>query len=926
VGVVGRSVALAAADRLFDRAADGPAALVYEGEAGIGKTTVWEQALAEASGRGFRILRTRPGQADTAVPFAGLVDLFEDVAAHVVDLLPQPQQIALRAAVLDADERANRLALGTAVRNVLRQVALAAPVVVAVDDLQWLDDESARTLEFALRRLDRDPVAILATVRSGVSLAADPTRSLLHANVARCAVGRLTPPELEQLVAGRLGLRLSRVALEILHGASGGNPFFALELGRSVRAGTIELTPGRPLTLAASLHELLATRVGGLPVELKDALLTVAALGDPRPADLDAELLAAAEDRDLLVIDGERVRFSHPLLRSAVYDSATPAIRRRRHLELATRVGDIVESAFHLALGSTVKDEPTASRLETGALHAARRGARESSAKLYEHAARLTPRREDWLRRQLAAVEQLMWVGSRDRADPILRAVEVEVPRGPLRALAAYWRRSWIEDPYELDRHLAEACEEADDPTLVLLLLERAEVLFRERSFSGGREVAYRALQLAESVGRGELVVSAMGVVLFYDMGCGLRVDHERVGRVLRMEDELNAEGIDPEGSVRMAYGQLLTYAGELEAARRLLEQHARRSADLGHVNWAQAQLAFAEWRAGELAAALRNTREFGRAAGSPTEAAFASFIEAFVLATQGALDDALARIEQAEPYFRRAGERINVVGCHNVRGFVAYSQDRFGDAVREFTSGIELMRELGWRECGVHAIYQNCAQALVALGRVAEAEPLLDELEEMARPLNRVPALAGALRARATIAAAAGAYDRAVSLCERSLELQGRLPEPFDLAHTRLVLGTVLRRAQKKARAREALQAAVDEFDAIGARVWRDKANAELRRIGGRAPARNLTATEEKIAALVATGRTNQEVATALFMSPKTVEWNLSKIYRKLDVSSRVELAAKLARRPATPASLPDSFEVSGAGVHHVRSARSAS
>jgi DNA-binding CsgD family transcriptional regulator len=902
VVIVGRSDAFAAADELFDRAEQGPAALVYEGEAGIGKTTVWEQALAAASARGFRILKTRPGQADTAVAFAGLVDLMEDVALYVLDLLPQPQQVALRAAVLDADERANRLALGTAVRNVLRQVALAAPVVVAVDDLQWLDEESARTLEFALRRLDRDPVATLATVRSGLSFGLDPTRALPHANIVRCVVRSLTPAELEELVASRLGLRLSRVDLEILHAASGGNPFFALELAGSVMAGTIELTPGRPVTLAGSLHELLAARVRGLPVELKDALLTVAALGDPRPDDLDAELLAAAEDRDLLVIDGERVRFSHPLLRSAVYDSATPAIRRRRHLELATRVDDVVESAFHLALGSTVKEESTASKLESAALHAARRGAREASAKLYEHAARLTPRQEDRLRYQLAAVEQLLLVGSRDRAEPILRAVEAEAPGGPLRALAAYWRCFWIDDPFEVDRLLAEACEEADEPTLVLLVLERAAVLFRTRSFSGGRDVAYRALRLAESADRRELVVSAMALVLFYDMGCGLPVDHERIRRALQMEDELNAEGIDPEGTVRVAYGQLLTYAGELEEARQLLEQHVRRSADLGYVNWAQPHLAVAEWRAGELAAASHNAREFARAARSPVEEAFAGFIEAFVLATQGALDDALARIEQADAYFRSVDDRINVVGCHNVRGFVAFSRDQFGDAVREFSSGIELMRELGWRECGVHAIYQNCAQALVALGRVTEAEQLLDELEDLARPLNRVPALAGALRARATIAAVAREYDRAAALCERSLELQARLPEPFDLAHTCLVLGTVLRRAQKKTPARESLQVAADGFEAMGARLWRDKAAAELRRIGGRVPAPNLTATEERIAALVVTGRTNQEVASVLFVSAKTVEWNLSKIYRKLRVSSRVELAAKLAGRPTTP------------------------
>jgi DNA-binding CsgD family transcriptional regulator len=202
-----------------------------------------------------------------------------------------------------------------------------------------------------------------------------------------------------------------------------------------------------------------------------------------------------------------------------------------------------------------------------------------------------------------------------------------------------------------------------------------------------------------------------------------------------------------------------------------------------------------------------------------------------------------------------------------------------------------------------VHPIYQVCAEALIGLGRHDDAANLLDELESLANAIQRVPALAGASRARAALLCAAGDYDTAVSLCERSLELQSRLPEPFELARTRLVLGTILRRAQRKAPARRELERAISEFAAIGAHSWEQKAKAELRRIGGRAPSGGLTATEERVALLVARGKSNSEVAAALFVSPKTVEWNLSKIYRKLRVASRTELAARLARDHRPPA-----------------------
>jgi DNA-binding CsgD family transcriptional regulator len=900
--IVGRSDALAPARELLDGVAGGPAALVYDGAAGIGKTTLWEAALDDAAARGFRVLATRPGESDAGVAFAGLVDLLEEVARPLLHVLPRPQRTALSAAILDADAPTQELALGTAVRNVLRQTALAAPVVVAIDDVQWLDAASARALEFALRRLDADPIAVVATSRHGRTPAVDPTRAVPHPRLRRWTVGRLTRDEVARLLRARLELELAPAALAILYDACDGNPMYALELGRSVQAGTTELTPGAPLALGRSLRDLVETRIGSLAPGVEDALLTIAALADPRAADIEPDALAAAEERDLLVLDGVRVRFSHPLLREAVYERASPPVRRARHRALADRVEDPVERAFHLALGTPAPAERVAAEVERGATAAARRGARDAAGKLLEHAARLTPDRNARAARLLAAVEHLRFARDLEHGERLLAAAEEEVEQGPVRALARFWRAALTDAFDERRRLLDEAFAEADDELRVRVLLAQREAS-AQVSFAEARDLAYRAVALAETTGRRDLIASATCVLIFSDMVVGEPVDHRRAQRALELVEELSRDGIYPEYDVHAAYGQVLTYAGDLAQARPLLEASVRRARDTGRLPYALAHLSYAELRAGNVPGALRSIDEYDREMiGHPGTHAFSAFLEAFIRSTMGDEERVGSLLSQAEAHFDATTSRLDRVGCQSIRGFVALSTDRFDDAVREYLVGIELMRELGWGEVGIHPTYQNCAEALVALGRVGEAEALIDELEALARPLGRVCALAGALRARALVAAANADYASAEALCRDSLGLQATLPEPFELAQTRLVLGTVLRRAGRKAAARVELEQARVEFERIGAPLWRDKAVRELLRIGGRRASRGLTATEDRIAALVAAGRSNHEVAAALFVSPRTVEWNLTKIYRKLHVGSRTELAAKLAGRADAP------------------------
>jgi DNA-binding CsgD family transcriptional regulator len=241
------------------------------------------------------------------------------------------------------------------------------------------------------------------------------------------------------------------------------------------------------------------------------------------------------------------------------------------------------------------------------------------------------------------------------------------------------------------------------------------------------------------------------------------------------------------------------------------------------------------------------------------------------------------------------------------VRGFLELSLGNPAEAHRFLGPLPHALREAGFGE-PYFRFHGDAIETLLALGRSEEAAALLDELEELGTRLQRIWALTVASRCRALLSAATGEIGRADAELEHALELHDRLGEPFERARTLLVRGTVQRRARKKRAARESLQAALAVFDSLGARLWSDKARAELARIGGRAPAPGgLTPTEERVAALVAAGHTYREVADELFISPKTVQWNLSKIYRKLGIRSRGELAARLAQQDGSPGSAPD-------------------
>ncbi|HEX4579970.1 MAG TPA: AAA family ATPase, partial [Candidatus Dormibacteraeota bacterium] len=438
-GVFGREAELAAVEALLAAAPKGFALLSIEGDPGIGKTTVWREALRRARAAGFRVLSTRPTQSEASLSLAGLTDLFGHADDALTARLAAPQQEAFRAALLQTsapsrgiDERA----LCAAVLSTLRLLAETSPLLVAVDDAQWLDTPSARALAFAVRRLDTEQVAVLATVRT------TPTRAPTFDHVAEPArrrvlrLGPLSVAALHEAIKLRTGRSLPRPVIVQLANASGGNPFHAIEIAAEL--GDQPLDTGR-LPVPASLTDLIASRLRRLPGPTRDAVLAAALLSRPTTEVVDGGALEPAQRAGIVLIDGAHIRFTHPLFASAIERHAGGAERRRVHHALAELLADPEERARHAALGAERPDELIAGTLESAATMARSRGAPAASAELLELSIALTPPRDDSGRatRRVAAAASWFDAGDLTRAQTMLEeACATEALAPPRRAQA----------------------------------------------------------------------------------------------------------------------------------------------------------------------------------------------------------------------------------------------------------------------------------------------------------------------------------------------------------------------------------------------------------------------------------------------------------------------------------------------------------
>lgn len=923
--IVGREAEIAALRRFVRDMAGAPAALVISGDTGAGKTALWEEAVATAGRRSYQVLAARPAPAEAHYPYAALADLLGDVGDEALSWLTGAPRRALEVALLRAEPSGHALeprAVATAVRQLLVLAAKACPVLVAVDDAHWLDPPSARALSFAVRRLGSRPVGVLLAVRtdrrSDLPLGLD--RALDEDRLTHLEVGPLAPGPLQQILHTRLGAKLPPEVLARLRDAADGNPFFALELGSALLRRDTLLEPGEPLPMSPSLRMVLEDRLSGLGPHARHALLTAWLLARPTRALVDTagsgpdghadglgELLRAG----LVAMDGDRVKLAHPLLAALIYDEASPGRRRELHAQLAATVPDPEERAHHLALAARRPDETVAAALDEAAHRARARGAPEVAAALADQAIGCTPAgaSDALLRRSFEAVDHHFAAGEMVRARQVLDGVEESAPPGPVRARALHRlgevRAQAVGFP-AAESLFAEALAEAGDdrPLRIELLCDLAFARLLAGDIPAAAERAGAALDLAGGpveVPPLVLLTPLVSVALCdFLLGRGVRSD--LLERAISIEEWTAREAV----ALRPGYlhlphipATILKWADDLDAARSRYALAYNRTGELGDESWRPWLL----YQMSELECWAGNWDEAARLADKAFESAertgqrgvwgFALYARALVAAHRGDVDDAQRHAAEGLAASEEAGTVTAAALSRSVLGFLALAQGDHHGALAHLVPVREALAAMGLADPGVVRCLPDEIEAHLALGHLDEAEALLDRLTEQATVTGRAWALAAAARCRGLLRAARGDWDGALSDLDRSQKELAALGQPLERARSLLVEGTVRRRARQKRAAREALESALAIFESLGARLWAERTRGELLRIGGRPPTPHaLTATEERVASLVAAGWTNREVATALFMSVKTVESNLRQIYRKLGVASRRELA----------------------------------
>jgi DNA-binding CsgD family transcriptional regulator len=901
--IVGRERELTALHDFADEVKGRPAALVLAGEAGIGKSTLWLAGVAHAHARGLRVLSSRPAEAERGLAHVGLGDLFEDVLEQVLPALPAPRRRALEVALLleeVAEDAVDPRALGIAARSALQLLAEDEPLLVAIDDLQWFDASSMRALAFALRRLgDYNVLLLLARWVVDLAQPSGLEQALAPESVRRLSLGPMSVGALHRLLRDRLGRTFARQTLLRIHERSGGNPFFALELARVLDA---HVDPAQPLPVPELLEELVRARISGLPAATRNALALAAALGTTSESLLEragvaAQTLDPAIAAHVIQRETGTIRFTHPLLASVLYGDL--GVKRQSvHERLAGIVEDPLHRARHLALSRDTPDADVAALLDDAAKLASDRSASAVAAELGEHALRLTPSdaRDDRHRRALAAARAHHAAGEWTRAQTIATDLLAETEVGPLRAeaLVLLAELESVDRAVEL---LEEALREADTrPALQSLIHARLAWATRFRKgYVEALEHARAALQLADDVDddplrrRAHVVQSILGWIV------GDADAQPLPAQVHDFASALGGERLVQEATFAVA--NTFASSSSRDDARDFFERehHEWRERDEPRSARALWGLAWVEFWAGrwELAADYA-ARAHDISIQYGLEVPQDHLPIAVIAVHRGKLE--LAR-EHSERALELAREQFALHPPQHlaILGLVALSSGDTSAAADWLARAHKQAATLGWGEPSIRWWSGDYVELLLEFGRIDDAIRILDAWEADATRLSREWVLAHVTRCRGLVAAARGDVEQALALLDRAAAEHEAVGDPFGRARALLALGIVRRRARQKRPAREAIEAALEGFDAIGAAGWAAKARGEVGRIGGRRREEGLTVAERRVAALVAEGRTNREIAAALFLGERTVASHLTHIYAKLRVRSRTELARKV-------------------------------
>jgi DNA-binding CsgD family transcriptional regulator len=901
--IVGRETELSAV-RGFVASGAEPRALVLAGGPGIGKTTLWEAGIATALEHGVRVLAARPSGTESWLSFAALVDLCTDLDAGALGELPPPQRSALEVALLRAEPAAippepRAIALG--LLNLLRALARQGPLLVAVDDVPWLDAPSAEALAFAARRLANEPIAFLLARRPGQA-------SVLERELdpMRLQIGPLSLGATRRLLSERLGLSVPRPLLRHIVESTMGNPLFALEVGRTMVEQGLPRA-GEDVPVPDAVEDLLSMRVAQLAGPVRRVLLAVALSGELRIDELaaigDATAVEDALDRGLVRLDGDRVRASHPLLAAAARKRARRQERRELHRDLASVVADEELRALHLARATDQPDDDVAAAIARAAREAAACGSRQEAVLLSEHAMRLTPADSaERPERMLTLALHLERAGLLERLTDLLEPAVPDFPTGALRA------RGWQllsegagpKTVSDLERYVDRALAEPDiDPDLRASVLARKSELTTASRLARIHEAETWALEALDGAGDNR---DAERLAL-YALGWARALSGRPIDDLCERSGVLADTSAYIAPSPERIAGQRHVWRGELPAARAILAPLLALADERGEpASYALLRLHLTELelRAGAWAAARRRLDEWAESSeGDLLIRPMYWRCRALLAAGVGDAEEAESWATEAIARGRETGSRWDWLEAMRARGVAALLVREPQRAAESLGAVWEHTLRERVDEPGVFPAAPDLVEALADLDSLDDALKVAERLRAVSAHHQHPWGLVSADRARAVIELAGPTYDAAAAqMLADAADAYGRLGLGFDRARSLLSLGRAQRRLKQWGVARESLQAAVVAFGAIGSDGWAERARADLERVGGRRPRSSgeLTPTERQIAELAATGLANKEIARTLDLAVHTVEVHLSRAYAQLGIRSRAQLAARLA------------------------------
>ncbi|MFI6254260.1 ATP-binding protein [Streptomyces sp. NPDC051016] len=918
--LVGRDRECAALDDLLVGLREGGSrALVLRGEAGIGKSVLLEYVAARASG--VKVTWAHGIEADMELPYASLHQLCAPFLDELGEL-PEPQRDALRVAFgMAAGDPPDRFLVGLAVLTLLTRASETRPVLVLVDDAQWLDQVSLQTLEFVARRLLAEAVAMTFAVR-------DPEGQAALTGLPALTVGGLDTIAAGELLEGAVGGKLEKRVRDRFVAEMHGNPLALLEFSRGRSAAELAYGldssshPGIQGPVAGRVEQDFANRLGSLPAATRTLLLIAAAepVGDARLLVRAAAILkitpyAAPAKAAGLIEFGESVRFRHPLVRSAVYHRAEPEERRAVHRALAEATDPVLDPdrrAWHAAQAADGPDEEVAAGLERAADRARQRGGIAAEAVLLERAVEATPDRWPRGRRALAAAEAHFSAAAPDRATELATVAELcplsDLDRARLARLRAriLFARSRSDEAAPLFLDAAAQFTAAGSPLARETYLEAiGATVFAGRVHgpTGARAAAIAAR------GSGAPPSCSRAADLLLDGVAALLADGYETGvPALRgaLEPLAHEELGTREATMRwlllvpVALEAFIHYGWDLHAWDTLSSRAVRLARDIGALGALPPALIYAAGvhiHRGDFAEAARMIDEADALAAATGHAPH-KYATLVLAAWRGEADVAAGIIEEAR---QRADERgeVSLLGAMGyIQGVLFNGLARYEDALEAARTGIE---HDGFNFTGLSLVEH--VEAATRCGELAEARASLARLVELTRAADSGWARGAGARSRALLAEG----DEADRLYRTAIQEFGRGTVTVEVARTHLLYGEWLRRGNRRSLARDHLRTAHEMFDGMRAHAFAERARRELLATGEHVraredqPASSLTPQESQVATLAADGMTNARIGAELFISPHTVEWHLRKVYTKLGINSRRALPAALASTLAT-------------------------